>query len=188
MRHARLVLLLPALFTLGCPGVGDWDEPLGPVRGGHIDSKLLGDWRCTSEDDKTPGRVSIVAFDKNQYVIAVASLDGKEKTTYHRAFTTTVSGHDVMNVKELDADPGDGAWIYTRFHQPRAGQLGIELLKTEPLDGTPDDVESRRQAIGDLYLEAALWQGFLRCVPFEAASKDEPASKAEAGPAASGQP
>ena len=57
MRHARLLVLLPVVFAFGCPG--DWDEPLGPVRGGHIDSKLIGEWRCTSKEDKSQGRVSL---------------------------------------------------------------------------------------------------------------------------------
>jgi hypothetical protein len=167
MKHARLLLSFPAVLLMGCPG--DWDEPLGPVRGGHIDSKLVGDWQCAGPD-KAAGRVSIVAFDKNQYVIAMTPPDAKEKVGFYRAFTTTVSGYDVMNVKELDADPGDGAWIYARFFQPEDGRLNIQLLKTEPLDGTPDDVESRRQAIGDLYLEAALWEGLLSCEPFKDAN------------------
>ena len=175
MKYARLLLLLPALGALGCPDVGDWDEPLGPVRLGHIDSKLVGEWRYTGTEDKGPGRLTITAFDKNQYVMTV-SAPAEKKTSFYRAFTTTVSGYDVMNLKELDADPGDGAWFYARFQQPQAGHLEIGLLRTAPLDGTPDDVESRRQAIGDLYPEPSLWQSLMNCTPLEDSPEENDAA------------
>lgn len=168
MRHARLLVALPAVFCLACPG--DWDEPLGPVRGGHIDSDLVGDWRCEAKQNEDPNTISIVPFDKNQYVITVWP-DKEGKLNQYRAYTTTVSGYDVMNVKELDADPGDGAWIYMRFHLPQAGHLQVDALRVEPLDGVPSDVDSRRQAIGDLFQEPALWENGFTCVPSKGEEK-----------------
>ena len=142
MRHKRLLVVLPALFCLACPG--DWNEPLGPVHGGHIDAKLVGEWRCEMAEHPAKVRLSIVPFDKDQYVMAVVDLDDKKReATYFRGFTTTVSGHDVMNVKELDERPNDGGWTYARLHLPQDGHLAIDSVRKEPLDGVPDDVESR---------------------------------------------
>jgi hypothetical protein len=170
MRHARLLVLLPALVALGCPG--DWDEPLGSVHGGHLDQKLVGEWRCEDPADHTRFRLSMVPFDKDQYVLVLTDLaDKKPATTCFRAFTTTVSGHDVMNLKALGDEPRDGGWNYARFHFPSEGQLQIDPVRREPLTDVPDDVESRRLAIGDLFDVPELWEDGYRCVPF----KDEPA-------------
>lgn len=172
MRHKHLPALLPALLLIACPG--DWDEPLGPVHGGHIDSRLVGEWSCEVVAEPGRLRVAIVPFDKDQYVMAVVNLsDPKVLTTYFRAFTTTVSGHDVMNLKELDDNPSDGAWTYARFHFPEDGRLAIDPVRKEPLDGVPEDVESRRQAIGDLFEVPELWEAGYRCRPL----KDEPATR-----------
>src|SRR5262245_61218971 len=167
MRHARLLLLLPAVFALGCPG--DWDEPLGPVRDGHIDAGLVGEWRCAPEDapDEDPVKLEIVPFDSNQYVLTALSLARRaHQVPHYRAHTTTVGGRDVMSVKELEGDPGNGHWTYMRFHQPQPGRLRIDMLKTEALEGVPADVDSRRQAIGDLFEDPALWESGIVCVPF----------------------
>lgn len=171
MRHQRLLVLLPALLGLACPSPVDWDEPLGPVHGGHIDSTLLGKWRCL-DGDADGFALTIVPFDKDQYVMAMSGLTDKDKQeSFLRAYSTTVSGHDVMNIKELDDDPNDGAWLYARFHFPQDGHLSIHPVRKEPLDGVPDDVESRAQAIGDLFENPTLWEDGYRCLPF----KDEPA-------------
>jgi hypothetical protein len=172
MRHTRLLVLLLALFGIACPG--DWDEPLGPVHGGHIDSTLVGEWRCDAVGGPARLRLSIVPFDTDQYLMAMIDLtDQKEKTTYLRGFTTTVSGHDVMNLKELDDNPRDGAWTYARFRLPQDDRLTIEAVRKEPLDGVPADVESRREAIGGLFENPELWEDGYRCRPF----KDEPPTK-----------
>jgi hypothetical protein len=169
MSAKRFLVALPALLCLACPG--DWDEPLGPVSGGHIDAKLVGDWSCQGADEPVKFRLTIVPYDKDQYVMVTADLaDKSAKPGYFRGFTTTVSGHDVMNVKELDENPSDGAWIYARFHFPQDGHLWMDPVRKEPLDDVPDDVESRRLAIGDLFDAPELWEAGYRCVPF----KDEP--------------
>lgn len=171
MRHA-LLSVLPALLSFACPSPTDWDQPLGPVHGGHLDSTLVGRWRCADAD--LVFSLTIVPFDKDQYVMAMTDLSEKGKQpSFLRAYTTTVSGHDVMNVKELDDDPKDGAWTYARFHFPQDGQLSIDPVRKEPLEGVPDDVESRRLAIGDLFAAPELWEDGYSCVPF----KDDAADK-----------
>jgi hypothetical protein len=172
MRNPRLLVLCAALLGVACPG--DWDEPLGPVHGGHLDAKLIGEWSCKEAEGPAEVRVSIVPFDKDQYVIALnATGEKKEKTTYFRGFTTTVSGHDVMNLKELNDDPSEGGWTYARFHQPQASHLSIDPVRREPLESVPDDLESRRQAIGDLFEAPELWEDGFRCAPL----KDDAATK-----------
>jgi hypothetical protein len=169
MRHARLLLLLPAVFALGCPG--DWDEPLGPVREGHVDSRLVGRWLCRADDDPTTFILSIIPFDKDQYVLALTDpVDARKEIGFLRGFTTTVNGHDVMNLKDLDETPADGKWSYARFDVLPDGALGVRLLDGTPLDSVPDDVESRALAIGDLFETEELWIRGPRC----ARVKEEP--------------
>jgi hypothetical protein len=165
MRHARLLVLMPALVALGCPG--DWDEPLGPVHGGHIDAKLVGDWRCQESGKAEHFRLTIAAFDKDQYVMMLSDPAHREAPDAMRAFSTTVSGHDVMNIQILADEPRSGSWTYARFHFPPDGRLAIDPVRKEPLQGVPDDVESRRQAIGDLFGAPELWEDGYRCVPFK---------------------
>jgi len=173
MRHTRLLVALPALACLACPG--DWDEPLGSAHGGHIDSKLVGDWRCDVVGEATKFRLAILPFDDDQYVMTLVGLGEKKEfdTIWVRAFTTTVSGHDVMNVRVLEDDPRKGGWSYMRFHFPQDGHLAIDPVRKEPLRDVPDDVESRRAAIGDVFESPELWEDGYRCVPF----KPEPATK-----------
>ena len=166
MRHARLIVLLPAVVALGCPG--DFDEPLGPVQGGYIDSRLVDRWQCQAVDDPTTFLLSIVPFDKDQYVLALTDpVDGRKEAGFLRGYTTTVNGHDVMNLKELDHDPASGKWSYARFQLLADDTLGVSLLNWEPLEGVPDDVESRALAIGDLFEDPDLWAGGPRCVRFK---------------------
>jgi hypothetical protein len=165
MKYARVLVALPALFCLACPG--DWDEPLGPVRGGHIDEKLVGDWRCQETDGGgKPFRLTIVPFDKHQYVFVSIDPDKREPPGAVRAFTTTVSGHDVMNIQILDDKVRDG-WNYARLWFREDGRLAIDPIRKEPLQDVPDDVESRRLAIGDLFAAPELWEDGFGCVPFK---------------------
>jgi hypothetical protein len=169
MPHARLLVLFPALLALGCPG--DWDEPLGPVHGGRIDAKLVGDWRCRESGEAAHFRLTIVPFDKDQYVFMASDPARREAPDAMRAFTTTVSGHDVMNIQILGDQPRHDAWTYARLWFPPDGSLSIDPVRKEPLRDVPEDVESRRLAIGDLFAAPELWEDGFRCVPF----KDETA-------------
>jgi hypothetical protein len=163
MRH-RLLALLPALLAFGCPG--DWDEPLGPVRGGHIDAKLVGDWRCQKSGEAAKLRLMVVPFDKDQYVFLMSDPTGREGPVFIRAFTTTVSGHDVMNIQILEDQVRSDSWTYARLWFGEDGQLAIDPIRKEPLKDVPDDVESRRLAIGDLFSAPELWEDGYRCVTY----------------------
>jgi hypothetical protein len=169
MRHARLLVALPALFCLACPG--DWDEPLGPAHGGHIDSSLVGEWRCQERGGKDGFRLSIVPFDKNQYVFVSVDPTNREPPGAMRAFTTTVSGHDVMNIQILGKTAKSDGWTYARLWFPQDGHLSIDPVRKEPLKDVGDDVESRRLAIGDLFSAPELWEDGYACVPFEEEKK-----------------
>lgn len=165
MKHARLLVLLPALVALGCPG--DWDEPLGPVRGGHIDERLVGDWRCQEVGKVETFRLTIIPFDKDQYVFLTSDPSKREAPGAVRAFTTTVSGHDVMNIQVLDETVRSNGWTYARLWFAEDGRLSIDPIRKEPLEDVPDDVESRRLAIGDLFSAPELWEDGYACVPFK---------------------
>jgi hypothetical protein len=164
MKNARLLVLLPALLATGCPD--DWDEPLGPVRGGHIDERLVGDWRCREMSQSESFRLTIVPFDKDQYVFVTSDPGKREGPGAVRAYTTTVSGHDVMNIQVLGDKVHSGGWTYARLWFTDDGQLSINPIRKEPLRGVPDDVESRRLAIGDLFGAPELWEDGYACVPF----------------------
>jgi hypothetical protein len=164
MKHARLLVLLPALLATGCPD--DWDEPLGPVRGGHIDAKLVGDWRCQEVGGTEAFRLTIIPFDKDQYVFVTSDPASRKAPGAIRAFTTTVSGHDVMNIQILDDTVRSDGWTYARLWFKDDGQLSINPIRKEPLKDVPDDTESRRLAIGDLFSAPELWEDGYACAPF----------------------
>ena len=164
MRHTRLLVALPALLCLACPG--DWDEPLGPVRGGHIDAKLVGDWWCGDTGGTQTFRLAIIPFDKDQYVFVTSEPDKRKAPGAVRAYTTTVSGHDVMNIQILDDTVRSDGWTYARLWFAEDGRLSIDPIRKEPLAGVPDDAESRRLAIGALFASPELWEDGYACVPF----------------------
>jgi hypothetical protein len=165
MRHARLLVLLPALVALGCPG--DGGDPLGPVLGGHIDAKLVGDWWCPDKSASQGIRLTIVPFDKNQYAFVLSDPGKRKAPEAWRAFSTTVNGHDVMNLQGLGDTVRTDEWMYARMELHEDGQLWINLVRMEALEGVPEDVESRRLAIGDLFDSPELWDDGFGCVPFK---------------------
>lgn len=175
MNTARLLVALPALFCVGCPD--DWDEPLGPVRAGHIDERLVGDWRCQERGQTNVIRLTIVPFDKDQYVFVMSDPVKRvnpDPPAPMRAYTTTVSGYDVMNIQSLEDQVRSDGWTYARLWFREDGELSIDPIRKEPLRSVPDDVESRRLAIGDLFASPELWEDGYGCVPFK--DEDKPGS------------
>lgn len=180
MRHSRSLVLLPAFLAMasGCPDPADWKEPLGSVEGGRVEAELIGEWSCQEEGKATRLVLGIVPFDAHQYVILLTEAstkkrDGKAEKVFLRAFSTDVeAGQSVMNLRFLEDDPTTGKWTHARFLR-REGQLQIDTVRPSALEGVPEDAESRRQAIGDLFLSPELWDAYYRCVPL----KDEPPTK-----------
>jgi hypothetical protein len=171
MRHARLLVLLPALVALGCPG-GE-EEPLGPVRGGRIDTTLVGDWWCHDRSGRENVRLTLVPFDRNQYVLVLSDPGQRKAPEAMRVLSTTLNGHDVMSIQSLGDTVRTDEWTYARMWSPEDGKLSVDLVRMESLEGVPEDVESRRLAIGDLFDSPELWEAGFGCVPFKDEEKNE---------------
>jgi hypothetical protein len=161
----QLALLVPLLMGTGCPDPADWDDPLGPVEDARLDADLVRDWSCQVSDDPKAIPLLIAPFDEHQYLLVFREVKkGEDELAVLRGYATDAGGHLVMNL-QLVADEKP-KWIYARF-QRSGDRLRIDAVRPSALEGVPPDAESLRQAIGDLWGAAELWETYYRCAAKE---------------------
>jgi hypothetical protein len=157
-----LALLVPLLMGTACPGPADWDEPLGPAEEARLDPDLEREWSCVGPSDPARVRLLVAPFDERQYLLVFKQVEkGEDELLFLRGYTTDAGGHRVMNLQFVGEEKGK--WSYARF-QRSGDRLRIDGVQPSALEGVPTDAESLRQAIGDLWGDASLWEAHYRCV------------------------
>jgi hypothetical protein len=157
----KLALLLPLLMGTGCPDPADFDEPLGPVEDARLDADLEREWSCQGPNDPTRTPLLIARFDHHQYLLVFKEVEkGEDELMVLRGYATDAGGHRVMNLQVVGEEKAK--WSYARF-QRSGDRLRIDGVRRSALEGVPPDSESLRQAIGDLWGDASLWEAYYRC-------------------------
>jgi hypothetical protein len=145
MALARSLLLWPP--TIVCAACFDFPVPLSPPQDAVVDQRLLGVWRCVTDDpdgDK-PMRLEFRRFDATQYEIS-AKAEGEETEAY-RAHTSTIADRTFLNVREVDKIEEDGNWVYLKYDLLKDDVLDFEIVDPDQFKEKPQSSEAIRSAL-----------------------------------------
>ena len=152
--------LLPVLLGLAMLGSGCFNEPVTPPGRGLINTRLLGDWDCSSADASSgdQARLTVLRFDAGQYY---AEWKEGDKVDRYRAYLGRLKGLDILNVIEV-SDSGPDLWSALRTSFSADGSMSLALPAKRITDMTDDDVRLRtfRREVD----QPSAWQPFARCV------------------------
>ena len=117
MRAARrwwsLAALPLALLLSGCPY--ESSEPLSPPGAASLDARLFGTWSCRLGEDEKAARVTILAFDAQQYVLLWEQPG--ETPALLRAHKSELGGLPFLNFQVPDPPerPAERTWSFARY-------------------------------------------------------------------------
>ena len=158
MNRRRSLVVLVGLATLSA---GCFPEPATPLAGSRIETRLLGEWDCSSLEPSSTDRalLTILRFDAGQYY---AEWKEGEKVERYRAYPGSLKGLPILNVTEI-AGSADRPWFAVRTAFSSDGSMSFSVPAKRIADIAGDDVRLRtfrREAD-----QAGAWLPFAHCMP-----------------------
>jgi hypothetical protein len=134
LRRASSLVILTCIALSGC--LSGFKHPLGPAGEGFVEPQLLGRWECVSTEDPSPGPLTILDFDGNQYYLELESE--KEETGRFRAYATRIEGVTFLNVRPIGPKPED-EWAFLAYAFVDPDHLVLRYVNPQPFEDVIDD-------------------------------------------------
>jgi len=162
-KATSLVVVASCVILSGC--LSGFRHPLGPADEGFIEPGLLGRWECASTDDPSPGPITILDFDGQQYYIQ-SELE-KDESGHFRAYATRIEGVPFLNVRAIGPKPDD-EWTFLAYDLVDADHLSFRFVDPQPFEDVIDDGPSVSARVGSLLQDPEVLHDYLSCTRTEA--------------------
>jgi hypothetical protein len=128
---SRGLVVVSTLALLGCPYSGP--TPIADASARPLDTRLVGDWHCSSPDSKEGLALRFTAISPVELEVDEV---GAEKPSPFRLQSATLDGTPVLNLKDRNPDDQDG-WALGRYTFLRPNVVHFELAREEPFKAAP---------------------------------------------------
>jgi len=164
-RVLKLASLLLLLTLLGCY---ESSFPLGRPDASSIDPGLPGAWKCLQRDgEKKPFVMNVMPFDERQYYVELL-MEG-EKPARYRAFSATIRGTALLNVREIEPSSAQEPrkWVFVRYTLFRPEVLQLDVVIDKPFKAVEPSATAVRAVVEQYIQDPAFYQDFCTCVRSE---------------------
>jgi hypothetical protein len=152
------------LALIALTGCYESSFPLDPEPQTEIDSRVLGGWRCmfAEPDSQRVFAMELKSSGKGRYQ-ATTMVAGGDLGRY-QVHVSLVKGRPVVNVRSLQAEPGEKPWLLLRYDLLKPNILSVGAVRDQWLAGVPDSAAAVRKALEQASDEGEVYEDAFVCL------------------------
>ena len=137
------VLTLAYFFATGCY---ESNFPLDAAPQIDIDARIMGGWRCMfAEPDANRVFALEVKPSGNRLYQATTMVAGGDLGRY-QLYASSFRGSPVVNVRSLQAEPGEKPWVFLRYEFLKPDVLHVQAIREAALQGVQETPSAIRKS------------------------------------------
>ncbi|MGH9385992.1 MAG: hypothetical protein ACRD2N_17070 [Vicinamibacterales bacterium] len=138
--------------------------PLDSAPQTDIDARVIGGWkRMFAEPDANRVFAMEVKPSGNRQYQATTMVAGGDLGRY-QLYASTLKGEPLVNVRSLQAEPGEKPWVFLRYEFLKPNVLHVRAIREAALEGTQDSAAAMRKSLEQSKDDSEIFEDAFVCL------------------------